>query len=183
MTTTTTTTEEGKPRVTSTDQHQYSTRLQHLEQRTYHIDGEVTAIKSQLSAQSDTLNRIETSVLNKQPIWNVGNIMGLLVVASSLILGLVTYTHTLIDPIAERLDLHDAFRYEMHFEVGETKHSIKTLDEKFNHFDELYHKQDERVNKLTSEAAAGAVSRKAIGDYLKETRENIDALKFKAMGQ
>ena len=159
------------------DKNQYSSRLQHLEQRTYHIDGEVTAIKSQLSAQSDTLTRIENSILNKQPMWNVGNIMGLLVVAGSLILGLVTYTHTLINPLGARMDVYDAFRYEMHYEVGQTQHSIKTLDEKFDHFDELHHKQDDMIIGFTKGLAASEVEHRALGDYAKETRELLNDMR------
>jgi hypothetical protein len=128
-------------------------RLQHLEQRTYHIDGEVTAIKTQLGTQNDALQRIENNLMNKQPIWNISNVMSLLVVAGGLILGMVTYVHTLIEPIDDRMDMYDAFRYEMHYEVGVMQHSFEQNDKRWDHFDTLHHKQDDAIGKLREKAA------------------------------
>jgi hypothetical protein len=51
---------------------------------------------------------------------------------------------------------------------GKHEHEVKTIEEKLAHFDELDHGRDERIIQLEKQAAAAEVSRKAMGDYMRE---------------
>ena len=143
-------------------------RLTTLEQRTYHIDGEVSGIKSTLATHGNTLQRIETKLLNSPGGMNSSQVLGVLTAVGGVVFGLVTYFHTLISPIEKKVELYDQFRYEMHYEIGVMQHSFENYDERWQHFDVLHHKQDDAIRALAEKAAAAEISRRAMGEYMKE---------------
>lgn len=162
---------------------QYSQRLQHLEQRTYHIDGEVTAIKSQLSTQNEALQRIENSLLNRPSVWNTGSIISLLGLVGSIVFGGAVYLESQmgnveedIHELAEYVDIQQEFRHQMHYEVGRMTQTVEEYDRKWDHFDMLMHKRDDRINEIEKKQAESTVSRRAIGDYARELGQRLEGL-------
>jgi DNA polymerase III sliding clamp (beta) subunit (PCNA family) len=89
--------------------------------------------------------------------------------------GMATYVDMHIDkatgPLAglqEWMKDKDEFQKQVHFETGKHESEVKVIEEKLAHFDELDHQRDERIIELEKKAAASEVSRRAIGDYVKE---------------
>ena len=159
-------------------------RLQDLEARTYHIDGRVSAIESQLTSQGATLSRVEQHLLGmskgKEPNvigWIGLAVSGFLGVAG-LVFSLAKYMDLQLQPIraglAANAEVHEtlnAFRHQMHYEIGvlttqkeDTKGEIKLL---WNHIHKL-EAQDTEHNK---EIAHAQTARKAMGDYIRQIDE------------
>lgn len=154
--------------------------------QTYHIDGRVTAIEGRMNQFGDQLNRIEQSLLNKPPLWNIGNIMGLMGMIAGLMWGIYNFVSLEVDQLRETTDRNTAvldkqwqrlnelqpFQKEMHYEVGTLRKSIEILTRDAEHADMLYHQLDDRVREAEKKGAAAEVSRKAIGDFVKEVDQH-----------
>ena len=161
-------------------------RLQKLEGRTYHIDGKVAAIETQLGTQGQQLSRIEQHLLTPKPPVNYGVWVGLGITLlfgfGSLIMAGTGYVdiqlghlrtsvaniNTDIDAISEYESDRNALRADEAYNRGVARGEINSLSEMIKHMDERRHRADERIVRLEEKAAAGEVSRRAIGDYAKE---------------
>ena len=134
-------------------------RLQKLEGRTYHIDGKVAAIETQLGTQGAQLTRIEQHMLTPKPPVNYGVWVGigitLLFGFSSLMMGVTGYV-------------------DMQLEHERAMAAV-TVD-RLEHQDERMHVADARLRLVEQAATAGNVSRRAIGDYAKELGAHLEAL-------
>ena len=73
-----------------------------------------------------------------------------------------------IRDIREYNNLFSEFQRATHYRFGEFDTLTKTLKNEMEHKDELYHKLDARVRKVEQDARAAEVSRRAIGDYVKD---------------
>ena len=143
----------------------------------YHTDGRVNAIESKIDSQGDQLNRIESSILNKQPAWNNGSVMGLVIAVGAFLVGITGYVSLQLSPITDRLvadvgwqESLDQYRMTDLYAQGQTTMWMKEHEVAYNHHDELYHKLVDQVAELQERAAAAEVARKATGDYAKENR-------------
>ena len=166
-------------------------RLQKLEGRTYHIDGKVAAIETQLGTQGQQLSRIEQHLLAPKPPVNYGVWVGvgitLLFGFGSLIMAGTGYVEvqlghmrSAIDTIDTSIDKHrddraaDAITAKNEaYSAGVLRGELTALGNLVHHMDERRHKADERIVRLEQKAAAGEVSRRAIGDYAKEIANGI----------
>lgn len=159
-------------------------RLQDLEARTYHIDGRVSAIETQLTTQGATLSRVEQHLLGmskgKEPNivgWVGLTVTGLLGILS-LVFTMAKYMDLQLAPLrsslAENEEVHkvfEQFRHQQHYEVG-TLHTQKDqvqreIDKLWNHI----HKQEEIDRDQDDRLARGEVARKALGDYVRQIDE------------
>lgn len=135
------------------DKRAQDARLQQLEARTYHIDGEVAGLKTQVGGVVDSLTRIENTLLNKPEKWNTGSIIALLSLFVTIVVGGAVFLESQmahvrddIVELSEEATVNREFRNQMHYEVGVVQHTIKVNDDKWNHFDEMMHKRDDRIN-------------------------------------
>jgi hypothetical protein len=168
------------------------TRLQKLEGRTYHIDGKVAAIETQLGTQSQQLSRIEQHLLRpKEPVnygvW-VGIALTILFGFGSMIVAGTSYVdiqlghmRSVMVTMRQTMDQHAAHRVEDQKEAAKDAYSqgiirgeLDALGHLVQHMDERRHALDERVTELEAAASAGEVSRKAIGDYTRELGERLN---------
>ena len=159
------------------------TRLQELEARTYHIDGRVGAIESQLTQVMGAVGRIEQHIISDKP--EAPNVVGWATLAFSILVGAVgmvfsmnTYFSSQMDPIRARLDVYESktetlydFRHQMHYEVGRFHEELKSNDLFHAKVEQKFNSIDERERVLSEEAAANKVSRKAMGDYIRQIDE------------
>lgn len=159
-------------------------RLQDLEARTYHIDGRVSAIETQLTTQGATLSRVEQHILGmskgKEP--NVVGWIGLVVTGFlgvlSLVFTLAKYMDLQMAPLRASLldneEVHEVFndfRHQQHYEVG-VLHENKTVQQQeIARLWEHIHKLEEMDKDHATRLAQGEVSRKAIGDYVRQIDE------------
>jgi len=168
------------------EQGMSESRLQKLEGRTYHIDGKVAAIETQLGTQGQQLSRIEQHLLAPKPPVNYGVWVGvgitLLFGFGSLIMAGTGYVDVQLGHMRESIHTIDAsidkYRDDRAedavvdkaeaYEAGVIRGELSALGHLVQHMDERRHKADERIVKLEEKAAAGEVSRRAIGDYAKE---------------
>jgi hypothetical protein len=168
-----------------------TTRLLELEARTYHIDGKVAAIESQLDSQGAQLSRIEQHLLHKPPTnyaaW-VGVVLTLLLMVGGLFAGAAKFTASQMDYIRDDIaknaaDLADVKGYQSidgrkqldrAFELGRQTAEIIGMIGRLDHYDELYHDLDRRVRAEEQKSAESRTSRKAIGDYAKELGRKSD---------
>jgi hypothetical protein len=166
-------------------------RLQKLEGRTYHIDGKVAAIETQLGTQGQQLNRIEQHLLAPKPPVNYGVWVGIAITLlfgfGSLIMAGTSYVDVqlghmrgAISKIDTSIDKYrddraaDAITAKNEaYSAGVLRGELNALGGLVQHMDERRHKADERIVELEKKAAAGEVSRRAIGDYAKELGEKI----------
>lgn len=173
------------------EQGMSESRLQKLEGRTYHIDGKVAAIETQLGTQGQQLSRIEQHLLAPKPPVNYGVWVGIGITIlfgfGSLMMAMTGYVDIQLGHIKGAMsdlthgqELHQAHRAsdiaddrETAFLRGHMRGELDALGELVLHMDERRHKADERIQALEKAAAAGKVSRKAIGDYAKELGEKI----------
>ena len=144
-----------------------------LREMVYHTDARVTAMEGQLSDMGNAMNRIEQHLLNKPPTFNLGNIMALLGFAATVMIGGAAYLDTQLNHIRDDIvendsEIHDIneFRHQTHYEMSNLHH----LMSQWEHFDELMHKRDDRINQIENMVERAEISRKATGDYAKETR-------------
>lgn len=137
------------------DAHVAENRLHQLEARTYHIDGEVAALKTQMGGVVDSLGRIESHQLNKKPVWNTGSVMAMLALVATILLGGATFLDTQLEHIRDDIvgikadaTIVEEFRHQVHYEIGVFKHTQKVHDEQWKHYDELMHKRDDKINEI-----------------------------------
>lgn len=163
-------------------------RLLEVEQRTYHIDGKVAMIENQLSNQGVQLNRIEQFLINKPG----PNYLGMISLGVTILLGALALTGGMaafmnsqiahvkddVEFVVDKLATVEEFRHQMHFEVGLLKErgtrfqlEIDGINKRADHFDELYHINDRRLNEVEKENSAGWVRDRAMGDYIKQEHQ------------
>ena len=148
----------------------------------YHIDGRVTAIEGRIGGVETTLSRIEQTLLNKPPVWNIGNIMALMVMVGALLVGVSTYvdmqlnnmkelmarnTATLGALSADTAGLHE-FQREMHFEIGGIKSQAATTERAAIHADEMMHRLDDRVRNNEHGVAEGLAIQRNLHEHIQE---------------
>ena len=141
--------------VTDNNETQLNTRIEKFEARLYHVDGELGAVKADLRNQGDSLRRIEQALVNKQPIWNNGTVLALLSLLVSIVIGGGAYLDNQLNHIKDdiagnekRIEVLDEFRFGMHYEVGVLHHDGEQKDKRWDHFDELMHQRDDRINDI-----------------------------------
>lgn len=150
-------------------------------------------------AQGERLERIGEGVdrlieerAHKPPIWNTSAVIALVGTCIAFVWGVSSYVdirtdalkgsdaaleHRLerfLDDLDEWMDDKDNFQRETHYEVAQLHGLKKEYNYKLQHFDELDHVRDDRLNELEKKAAAAEVSRRAIGDYLKELAAKVE---------
>jgi len=137
-------------------------RLQQLEARTYHIDGELAAVKTQVSGMVDSLERIESSLLNRPDKWNNGSIVAMLSLIATIIFGGGVYLDNQLSHLRddierneEHMEILDSFRHQMHYEVGVLSTLNEEQNNKLDHFDTLDHKRDDRLRELEKKLEYG----------------------------
>lgn len=143
-----------------------TSRLDRLEARQAHMEADMSGVATKVDVLIEALKRIEDAAYNKQPIWNINTILTLLVVAGGLILSMVTYMHTLINPILESQQLYDQFRYEMHYEVGVMKENFSQADRNFATMTTITDKVTDQILSLTRHAAASDARQEMLFDQL-----------------
>lgn len=171
--------------------HNDTARLLELEARTYHIDGKVAAIETQLDSQGAQLSRIEAHLLHKPPsnyaAWT-GVGLSVLLVFGGLLAGLATFTDTQlahvrddidrtnisVRDLAEYQDIDKSKKLDRAFELGRQAAEIISMMGRLDHYDELYHDLDRRVRIEEQKSAESKTSRRAIGDYAKELGRKTD---------
>lgn len=168
-----------------------SSRLQELESRTYHIDGEVSALKTQLNTQGQQLNRIEAHLLAPKPgpsysAW-AGVGISVLLGLGAMFVGISSYVDlqlqhvkgnvdsvvSSIDKLADYHDIDKGKQLDRAFELGRQTALLYDIQDKFEKQRLLLLGQDERLRVQEQESAASKVSRQAIGDYLKEVAGHV----------
>lgn len=173
-------TEEDKGNIMS------ESRLQKLEGRTYHIDGKVAAIETQLGTQGAQLTRIEQHMLTPKPPVNYGVWVGIgltiLFGFGSALMAVSSYMDMQLDGVRQAIVAVDddmalhrshAVRDQENemtrmFTSGKRAGKLEDLSERLAHVDELFHEMDKRVRVNSAKGQEAEVSRKAIGDYVKE---------------
>ena len=172
-------------------------RLQEIEARVYHTDGEVGAIKTQITQLSESFRRIEKSMLDKPPVWNTQSVLALMGTLGGLMLLFTGYAdiqlehakdlterdheharelNSIRDRRLEKIEewVSDAnedrarVRYELGTLVTENLHSSDMA----KHDDEMGHWRDEAINELKEGSAGDNVSIKAIGAWLRDHMHN-----------
>lgn len=155
---------------------------QDLLAQTYHIDGRVTAIEGRLTSFGDQLNRIEQSMLNRAPIVSTSNILTIMTMVAALLYGISGYVNLQLDNQAE--DIHrntslsdrqqdqiealKQFQREMHYEVGSLNQKHEASVAWRNRHEDRSETVDARLQEVEQRAAAAEVSRRAIGDFVKD---------------
>jgi hypothetical protein len=116
-------------------------------------------------------------MLNKQPTWNNGSVMGLVVAVGAFLVGITGYVSLQLSPITARLEADvgwqnsmNQFQLATHYHQGQSNIWMEEHSEAEDHHDELYHLLVDRVTREEQKSAEAEVSRKAIGDYSKENR-------------
>ena len=173
------------------EQGMSESRLQKLEGRTYHIDGKVAAIETQLGTQGQQLSRIEQHLLAPKPPVNYGVWVGIGITIlfgfGSLMMAMTGYVDIQLGHIKGSMsdltrnqELHQQHRVsdieegkETAFLRGLMRGELDSISKLVLHMDQRRHVADERIQGLEKAAAAGKVSRRAIGDYAKEIGEKI----------
>ena len=168
-------------------------RFQDLENRTSHIDSEVSRVqadvsglKAQLQAQGQQLNRIETLLMAPKdgPSYSAwaGVVVTILFGLGAMFVGISGYVDLQLTPVKESVaevstaiireseyhSIDSRKQLDAAFELGRTSADLANLTYRINHYDELHHAIDDRLRVVEEKAAAANVSRKAIGDYTKE---------------
>ena len=121
-------------------------RLARVEARTYHTDGEVSALKTQVAGVVDTLQRIEAAILNKPPIWNSSSVIALLAIVGSTFWGITSYVDVSaqksqwrVDSLVEQVaaeekkqetlhEINTDHQKQVHYEVGVMKTKFEAQD-------------------------------------------------------
>ena len=173
------------------EQEVSESRLQKLEGRTYHIDGKVAAIETQLGTQGQQLSRIEQHLLAPKPPVNYGVWVGIGITVlfgfGSLMIAVTGYVDIQLGHIKGAMadlthnqELHQEHRVsdveedkETAFLRGRMSGELDAISELVLHMDQRRHVADTRIQELEKAAAAGKVSRQAIGDYAKEIARKI----------
>lgn len=155
--------------------------------RTYHIDGRVTAIEGRMDTFGAQLNRIEGALLNRASPWNVSAIIALVMMVGALLVGISGYVDLQLGNLRQVVDRNtevgdrqedhleqlEAFRAEMHYEVGKVNKETDQFRSLADKHDDYHTNLDTRVRFLEQQAAAAEVSRRAIGDYAKELGQQL----------
>lgn len=150
-------------------------RYEHLDAKVSSISEDVAAVKSGFSAMNVTMTRI-ADVVNRPdpppPPTNWTGIIGALCTTLVLLAGFVQLRvapiETLTTSILERqIALADTSQVTAH-DSGVLEADLRNLAARTTHMDERFHVQEVIVAELRDDAAAARVSRRAIGDYVKE---------------
>ena len=141
----------------------------------YHIDGRVTAIEGQLQNFGAQLNRIENSLLDKEPFFNFGNVTTLMLMVAGLLYGINGFVDLRTLQVQQDTDRNERaiekleeFQREVHYEVGKFSEQLKAGDSRRLRNEQWLRDVDGRVRKVEEQAAAGEVSRRAIGDFVED---------------
>lgn len=133
----------------------------------YHIDARTSANEAQLQDINEGISRLEGHLMNKGNI----NWVGIIIALAGSIFGLSQYVELQQRPYIERLEVLraevkklDEFRYAMHFEIGGIGKQLEDIERLWEHI----HKQEDMDREHDQAVAEAKVSRKAIGDYLRE---------------
>ena len=151
---------------------------QDLREMVYHTDARVTAMESQLTGLGHSMDRIEANLMNKPP-FNAAPWVG---IGLTIIMGITGMGFTALNYIsltqepledvvrtlASKQALIEDFRTQSHFEIGTTKAEQKYHQLEIEKLWAHIHKQEDIDREHDQELAAAKVSRKAMGDYLKE---------------
>ena len=156
-----------------------------LREMVYHTDARVTAMEGQMSNiatnQAKDSQKLDNliNVLNQPRNVNYAAWVGVGLTAVALLIGgtigMVNYMQLTQDPLARRVvgnttdinDLHE-FQRATHYRFGEYEKLDGFHNSEITKLWQHIHKQEEIDREHDKEIAAAKVSRKAIGDYLKE---------------
>ena len=126
-------------------------RLDRLEMRQAHTEADVSAIKTGMDTLLDAVRRLE----NKPPMWNNGTVISLVAVLFTILTGAGLYMESQmghvkddISDLRETQHMLEEFRHQMHYEVGVMQNNFKVNDDKWAHFDMLYHKLDDQKDEI-----------------------------------
>lgn len=156
-----------------------------LKEMVYHTDARVTAMEGRLgtidSNQQRQEAKLDTLIHHLNQPRNVnwagwgGLGLGVLLALFGAAKFMVEYTSLTDVPIQKDIavlrssdSVFSEFQRATHYRFGEFDMLTKTIQSDQKHKDDLYHKLDDRVRELESKAAAAEISRRAIGDYVKE---------------
>jgi len=140
----------------------YDTRLNHVEQDLAGLRG---IVETNQRATIDRIDRLTNAVegikeYDQSSGWDTKDVLSLV---GKTFLGLAAVIVSLMYGGAQYINS----------EIDNGTAEIHNLQRKIEHFDELAHKRDDIIMGLVAQASASEVSRKAIGDYAKETREAL----------
>jgi hypothetical protein len=148
----------------------------------YHIDGRVTAIEGQIGQISTQLNRMESSLLSKPPIWNMNNIMTLMLMVAGLLYGISGFVDIRMSNMKEFTTLNtediahkqeqikdlQEFQREMHYEIGAMNKALDVQKEAAMHADTLFHELDARIRETEMGVARGLSIQKNLSKHILE---------------
>lgn len=175
--------------------------LSRIQEQGFTTAAKVSALEAQFSTFLESWNRVEQSLLNKPPIWNMANVLVLVVACCGGLFGIINLTSGVEGDMkayvdlrlagleeterryeeaqqrrAEKLDLwmadKDAFQRETHYEFGVQVTKNEQAAEQIKHLDVQHHDTQANVIELQKRSAASEVSRRAIGDYVKSVDEH-----------
>ena len=179
-------------------------RITAVEREVHAMSGQIHSLASSVSemsavqrAQGERFDRMADAFeQSRGPEWSTRDVIGVaatvcLTIAVTVgglfygIAGYVDMTQARGNEIIAELSVwkndKDEFQREMHHEVGVREEEIKRVEQrlaeaerKLAHFDELDHVRDEQIVQLREKASAAEVSRRAIGDYVKELASRHD---------
>ncbi len=156
-------------------------RLRHVEQEQATLRSEMKGLAQTQQGHGTTLNRIEQLLLNKPPVWNTNTVLSLVLAVAGVFYGASNYVGYQVGPLEKevtmlykRVEEHDEMSRQTYYEMGRLHLYVEQDDKDDSHLDQRFHSLQDRVRTTERGAAASSVSRKALGEYSKETRGIMD---------
>jgi hypothetical protein len=156
-------------------------RLRHVEQEQATLRSEMKGLAHTQAGQGTQLNRIEQLLLNKPPMWNTNTVLSLVLGVAGVFYGASQYVGYQVQPLekeivylANQVERLNEISKQTYYEMGRLHFYVEKDEGDDVHLDARFHSLQDRVRITEREAAAASVSRKAIGNYSKETRAGLD---------
>ena len=152
-----------------------TTRLDRLEAKQAHTDSEVSAVRTQVDILVQGFQRVEQAILNKPPVWNSNSILALLGFCATIVGGGGLYMESQMNHVRDdinenykKITVSEEFRHQAHYEFGVLHSTSEQVEEEVSRLWDHIHKLEDTDTLLRERTAAAEVSRKAIGNYVKE---------------
>ena len=153
-------------------------RLQELERRTYHIDGEVSGLKTQIGSILQSLSRIEQAFHNKPPVnWAAWVGVGITFMAMLVggVFALAQYVQLTQSPLlvgkqenTKAVTDLQLFQHQAHYEIGILHEHKEQVNAEVDKLWEHIHKLEDQDADLVDRMARAETARKAIGEYVRD---------------
>ena len=151
---------------------QSDARLEHMDGKVSSLAVDVAALKTGVDSIVKSIDGL-ASTTNRPTNWlGVGSLIVTLVVV------LAQYVDLRLTPIVDEIGQNrstiaamQATLQERGVIIGGVNAQLVQMRRDLDHYDDLYHEQEIAVIELREQAAEAKVSRKAIGDYLRQVDE------------